>query len=87
MRIFETEVRLYEDILPALIRFTGGEISVPDTFYGDSDSGVLFMENLRRKGYFMVDKSVGECAIHEQKLAKRCVTAATALRRSGHERD
>ena len=60
--MFEREVTVYFEILPALRRINGGvgDIKVPRVFYGNSEKGVLIMEDLKRKGFSIQDKRDGQ---------------------------
>ena len=60
--MFEREVAVYFEILPALRRINGGigDIKVPRAFYGDAEKGVLIMEDLKRQGFSIQDKRDGQ---------------------------
>ena len=60
--MFEKEVVMYTEIVPALnkmIEDPSHYITVPKSFYSDSENGILVMDNLKKKNYFMIDKVVG----------------------------
>ena len=61
--MFEREVAVYFEILPALRRLNGGavgDIKIPRAFYGDAEKGVLIMEDLKRQGFSIQDKRDGQ---------------------------
>lgn len=60
--MFEREVTVYFEILPALRRINGGigDIKVPRALYGDAEKGVLIMEDLKRQGFAIQDKRDGQ---------------------------
>ena len=61
--MFEREVTVYFEILPALRRLINGgvgDIKVPRAFYGDAEKGVLIMEDLKRQGFSIQDKRDGQ---------------------------
>ena len=57
--MFEREVAVYFEIMPALRRLSGGNIKVPRAYYGDAVEGVLIMEDLKRQGFSIQDKRDG----------------------------
>lgn len=57
--MFEREVAVYFEIMPALRRLSGS-IKVPRAFYGDAEKGVLIMEDLKRQGFSIQDKRDGQ---------------------------
>ena len=61
MGVFGTEVKMYKEILPSIMKYSEdkNKISFPRTYYSNDEEGVLFMDNLRSEGYEMVDKSIG----------------------------
>ena len=60
--MFDREVAVYFEILPALRRINGGigDIKVPRALYGDAEKGVLIMEDLKRQGFAIQDKRDGQ---------------------------
>ena len=57
--MFEREVAVYFEIMPALRKLSGG-IKVPRAYYGDAEEGVLVMEDLKRQGFSIQDKRNGQ---------------------------
>ena len=60
--MFEREVAVYFEIIPALRRLKGSSngIKIPRAYYGDAEKGVLIMEDLKRQGFSIQDKRDGQ---------------------------
>ena len=50
---------MYTDIVPALQKIDSG-LKVPDCYLADDDKGIMVMENLRKKDFYMGDKIKGK---------------------------
>jgi hypothetical protein len=56
--IFEREVDVYMEIMPALMKLNDG-ILIPKASYGNPEEGILFMENLKLQGFATKNKNDG----------------------------
>ncbi len=61
--MFTTEVVVYESILPRLRNLQkpcSTNPNFPKHFYASADEGVIIMENMKLKGWYMADKLEGK---------------------------
>ena len=53
---------MYTDIVPELQKYDKG-LKVPEVYVADYDEGIMIMENLREKDFYMGDKINGRMNI------------------------
>ena len=49
---------MYSDLIPKLQKLEP-RLSAPKTFFADHEEGIIIMENLKKKGYYIIDKQKG----------------------------
>ena len=60
MRVMDKETVMYSKVIPSLNAIYGEEvIQAPKVYYSSIKNGVLIMENLKTKGFFITGKRVG----------------------------
>ena len=60
--MFETEALMYKEILPNLVKLSQSlerPLCVPECYFSDANAGVIIQDDLKRKNYFMIDKTEG----------------------------
>ena len=87
---FVKEVLMYKEMIPLLnaeIDDPERRIRVPKTFYADHEEGILIMEDLKLRGFYMPDKIAGmkdaEIRLTMQQLARLHATSYHFLEQFG----
>ena len=49
---------MYTDLIPKLSRLDSA-LSCPKTYFADNEEGIIVMENLKKKDFYIIDKQTG----------------------------